>query len=101
MGVDLAKVGTMQTFFSALRRRSITARLFQPLVRISSRQSGEVQALSVSFLADHKFVGTFAPSMDGELFMFVNDKMMTEWGRVTTEYYKQNRGTGRVAIERL
>jgi uncharacterized protein (DUF2235 family) len=100
LGVERRRVGWFQNLQGTLRRRSITARLFQPLVRISSLGRGEIQALDVEQIAERRFVGTFSANRDGELFLFVNDTVISSQG-VTTNYYRGNSGTAKIIIEAL
>jgi hypothetical protein len=99
-GIDLSGIGWSKSIEVALFRRSMRARWFQPLIRISQFPRSEVQVLNMSFVAGHTFAGSFTAGLDGELFLFVNEIMVSKDG-VTTDFYENNRGRAVVTIERF
>jgi hypothetical protein len=106
MGIDLSGIEWSKSIEVTFFRRSMRARWFQPLVRISQFSNSEVQLLNMSFVAGHTFAGSFTAGLDGELFLFVNEIMGSMDGvismdGVTTDFYKNNRGRAVVTIERF
>jgi hypothetical protein len=100
IGIDPWAGTWLQNFKNMVGRRSMRGRLFQPLLRIASPTRSEVQVLNVSHIAGRTFVGVFTAGLDGELFLFVNERMISMKG-VTTKLYEDNRGSASVEIERL
>ena len=102
MGIDLSSIGWYKSIKVSLFRRSMQARWFQVLIRISQDPNSEVQVLNMSFVDGHRFAGSFTAGLNGELFLFVNEIMVSilKFG-VTTDFYKNNRGGAVVTIERF
>jgi len=67
---------------------------------ISDGPRSEIQALNMYGVTDRTFVGAFTAGLDGAVFLFVNETMISRNG-VTAEFYKNNRGSATVKIERF
>lgn len=92
--------GEWPHFIAVMLRRSVTGRWFQPMVLILGPLGKDVQLLSMVSVTEGRYVGVFTPSADGALFLSVNDTMISLSG-VTDAFYKNNRGSAKVRIERF
>jgi hypothetical protein len=100
IGIDFWAGTWLQNIEAMIGRRSMRGRLFQPLIRISNASLSKVQTLNMSHAAGRTFVGVFTAGLNGELFFFVNERMISING-VTTEFYTNNRGSATVELDPL
>lgn len=85
-------------------RRSLTDGWFQPMVKIvppNGSATAHTQTLPMRCADDPKdrvCIGEFAAAESGELYMFVNDAILSPLG-LTTAFYDNNRGGAEVRVE--
>jgi uncharacterized protein (DUF2235 family) len=97
---------------AVLLRRSLSGDWFQPMIKIvpSSGRGGRVQLLQMSCACGHGtpagqrpaavYTGDFEPTIDGEVFLYVNDLAARLLTGPSRRYYDNNQGTAEVRIER-
>jgi len=83
-------------------RRSISARWFQPIVKIKPK-SGMVSLLPLEFeradTIDPQYTTQFTAPKSGNLYLFVNDVLLPQWAPHATYFYDNNQGAAKISIE--
>jgi uncharacterized protein (DUF2235 family) len=97
-GFDSGELGWYGISEIALRR-SVNGRWFQPIVIIIAKPNAETQVLEMRNIGGSTFVGAFIAGRTGPLFLSVNEAMISSYGW-TDEFYKNDRGSAKVTIER-
>jgi hypothetical protein len=98
-GFDSGEFGWYGGIAGIVQRRAVGGRWFQPPARILAGKQYETQGLEMRNIGGSIFVGAFTAGISGQLFLFVNDAMIS-WHGWTDEFYRNNRGSAKVKIER-
>jgi uncharacterized protein (DUF2235 family) len=88
-------------YTAAPLRRSLSERWFQPLVKIvppAGNGSSHVEAVDLKANSAGGYSAEFAAARTGEVFLFVNDAIVS-WRGLTQDFYSNNEGVALVQIE--
>jgi Uncharacterized alpha/beta hydrolase domain (DUF2235) len=100
-GFGSEKLPLYKRYAAAPLRRSLSERWFQPLVKIvPSPESGSsrVEALDMKPDAPKVYSAEFVADRTGEVFLFLNDAIVS-WNGLTRDFYDNNNGMAQVQIE--
>jgi hypothetical protein len=90
-------------YTAASLRRSLSERWFQPLVKIvpsPENGSSRVAVVDLKPSAAGVYSADFAAAQTGEVFLFLNDAIVS-WNGLTRDFYDNNDGMAQVQIEPL
>lgn len=88
-------------YTAAPLRRSLSERWFQPLVKIvpsAKNGSSYVEAVDLKLSSEGVYSAEFVAARTGEVFLFVNDAIVS-WRGLTQGFYDNNNGMALVQIE--